>query len=213
MSIRITDCTLRLSCVGLVGIACLTPTLATLAQNQGAPQLPSTTLSGTVQRQQHRTQGVIFETPSGFSEVKSLGGNTVGVTYPAAGGARRVAVRLLELDPDVLGMTSLGPREFSEYVRYRFFGITTRPQSYQTRQFLGQPVMGEVLMQPQSGSMSYLELYLVPLSQTRQLAIAFEADTELPVQLLERTIKTMESSLREDPKAKRKKKRNSFSQF
>jgi hypothetical protein len=73
--------------------------------------------------------------------------------------------------------------------------------------------MGEVLMQPQSGSMSYLELYLVPLSQTRQLAIAFEADTELPVQLLERTIKTMESSLREDPKAKRKKKRNSFSQF
>jgi hypothetical protein len=205
-----------LSCVGLIGIASIATPVTTYAQNSsqnsGAEQ--HSAVPDPTKRQEYHTQSVIFEAPPGFSDIQSLGGETKGVTFPAAAGSRRVAVRLLELQPDVLGMTSLGPREFSEYVRYRFFGITGRPQSYQTRRFMGQSVTGEVLVQSQSGSTTYLELYLVPLTQQRQLAIAFETDTEMPVGILEQTIQTVSSSLREDPKVKRKKKkRDSFGQF
>jgi hypothetical protein len=70
---------------------------------------------------------------------------------------------------------------------------------------LGQSVTGDVLMQSNSnGGMSYIEFYLVPLSAQRQLAIAFETDTELPVSVLEQTIQTVTESLRELPGKKRR---------
>jgi hypothetical protein len=62
-------------------------------------------------------------------------------------------------------------------------------------------------MQPKNGGMSYLEFYLVPLTQERQLAIAFEADAELPVAILEQTIQTVCATLREDPTVLKKKPR------
>jgi hypothetical protein len=205
MTLRLTFGVLGLSCVCLWGASISSEDLTiVVAQTSASESLPTAVL----QRQQYQTQGVLFETPPGFSALQPLGGQTVGVTFPAAAaGARQVTVRLMEIQPDQLGLSSLSPREFSEYVRYRFFGLTSTPQSSQTRRFLGQAVTGEVLMQPQRGSVSYLELYLIPLSRQRQLAIAFEADAELPVAILEQTIQTVAESLREDPKAKRRRKR------
>jgi hypothetical protein len=156
------------------------------------------------QRNQYQTQGVIFETPPGFSDLKPLGGKTVGIVLPSASPARPVSVRLAELTPGNLGMTSLEPREFAEYARYSFFGITSTPKQHKTRRFLGQDVTGDVLMQSNNGSTTYLEFYVVPLTLNRQLAIAFEADAELPVSLLEKTIQTVTESMREiPPKQKR----------
>jgi hypothetical protein len=155
------------------------------------------------QRTQYQTQGVIFEAPPGFSDLKPLGGKTVGIVLPS-GQARPVSVRLAELKPDNLGMTSLEPREFAEYARYSFFGITATPNQHKTRRFLGQDVTGDVLMQSNNGSTTYLEFYMVPLTLNRQLAIAFETDAELPIYLLEKTIQTVTKSMREiPPKQKR----------
>ncbi|HEY9824284.1 MAG TPA: hypothetical protein V6D19_02480, partial [Stenomitos sp.] len=36
-----------------------------------------------LQRQTYRNQGVIFETPPGFSDLQSLGGDTFGVVFPS----------------------------------------------------------------------------------------------------------------------------------
>ncbi len=151
------------------------------------------------QRNQYQTQGVIFEAPPGFSDLKPLGGKTVGIVLPSASPARPVSVRLAELKPDNLGMTSLEPREFAEYARYSFFGITSTPKQHKTRRFLGQDVTGDVLMQSNNGSTTYLEFYVVPLTLNRQLAIAFETDAELPIYLLEKTIQTVTKSMREIP--------------
>ncbi|WP_404784623.1 hypothetical protein [Altericista sp. CCNU0014] len=162
----------------------------------------------TPQRQLYQTQGVMFETPPGFSPLQPLGGKTVGVLYPAAAArSRHVSIRLLEIQPSALGIASLGARELSEYVRFSFWGITANPQYHQTRRFMGQSVTGDVLIRPNNAGMSYLEFYLVPLSADRQLAIAFEADTELPVALLEQAIQTVSASLREDPTLKKKRQR------
>jgi hypothetical protein len=171
------------------------------------PSDPSPILTN--QRQQYQTQGVMFETPPGFSPLQPLGGKTVGVVFPAAATAqtRHVSVRLLEIQPSALGISTLGSRELSEYVRFSFWGLTTTPQSRQTRRLMGQEVTGDVLMQPKNGGMSYLEFYLVPLTQERQLAIAFEADTELPVAILEQTVQTVCATLREDPTLLKKKPR------
>ncbi len=174
-----------------------------IAQGDTNPSGPLP-VAGT-QRQQYKAQSVIFETPLGFSPLQPLGGNTVGVIFPAAAAqSRHVSIRLLEIQPSELGIAALGPRELSEYVRFNFWGITANPQSHQTRQFMGQPITGDVLMQPNNAGMLYLEFYLVPLSAERQLAIAFEADTELPVAILEQTIQTVSASLREDPTFKKK---------
>jgi hypothetical protein len=177
---------------------------ATLVAQGETKALEPSLVPGT-QRQQYQVQGVIFETPLGFSALQPLGGKTVGVIFPAtAMQTRHVAIRLLELQPSALGISGLGPQELSEYVRFGFWGLTTAPQSHRTRRFMGQDVVGDVLMQPKNGGMSYLEFYLVPLTLERQLAIAFETDTELPVALLEQTIQTVSSSLREDPTLKKK---------
>lgn len=175
-----------------------------ISQNGVNLSAPSPDLAS--QRQQYQTQGVIFETPPGFSPLQPLGGKTIGVIFPeAAAQTRHVSVRLLEIQPSALGISALGPRELSEYVRFSFWGLTNSPQSQKTRRLMGQSVTGDVLMQPKNGGMSYMEFYLVPLTQERQLAIAFETDTELPVGILEQTIQTVSATLREDPRLLQKK--------
>jgi hypothetical protein len=156
--------------------------------------------------QQYQTAGVTFTAPPGFSPLQPLGGETIGIIYPAAAAqSRHVSVRLADLDPAKQGIASLTPSDLSQYARFNFFGITNQPQQKQTRRFLGQAVAGDVLMQSNSnGGMSYIEFYIVPLSAQRQLAIAFETDTELPVSILEQTIQTVTESLREVPSKKKR---------
>jgi hypothetical protein len=156
--------------------------------------------------QQHQAAGVSFTAPVGFSALQPLGGETVGVLFPAAAAqARHVSVRLADLSPGQMGVAALPPADLAEYARFNFFGITSPPQHSQTRSFLGQVVTGTVLVQPnQNGGTSYIEFYLVPLSNQRQLAIAFETDTELPIMLFEQTVQTVTESMRELPSKKKR---------
>ncbi len=204
----------------LVGLACmvLQPAIARPSSKQGVPLRPPIVPTVPAQPpqapsgpqpsgpQQYQAAGVSFTAPAGFSALQPLGGETVGIIYPAAAAqSRHVSVRLADLSPTQQGIASLSPADLSEYARFNFFGITNRPQQKQTRRFLGQSVTGDVLMQSNSnGGMSYIEFYLVPLSAQRQLAIAFETDTELPVSVLEQTIQTITESLRELPGKKKR---------
>lgn len=161
-----------------------------------------------LQRPTYRTQGIIFETLPGFSDLQSLGGDTVGVVFPlGASPAHRVTVRMIVLDPNDLGVVRLGDRELAQYVRYRYFGLTDTATSPKVRRFMAQDVTGETLVQRQNGGLVYLEFYVVPLPQDRQLAIAFAADSELPVALLEQTIQSVATSLRPDPTFKYKRRK------
>jgi hypothetical protein len=203
---------------GLVGLACtmLQPAIARPPSRNGIPLRPPVVPTAvpanipaqaqpSASPQQYQTAGVVFTAPAGFSPLQPLGGETVGIIYPAAAAqSRHVSVRLADLDPAKQGMASLAPSDLSQYTRFNFFGITNQPQQKQTRRFFGQPVAGDVLMQSNpNGGTSYIEFYLVPLSAQRQLAIAFETDTELPISVLEQTIQTVTGSLRELP-SKRK---------
>jgi hypothetical protein len=199
----------------LVGLSCimLQPAIARPSSSQGMPLRPPIVPTVPAQPpqapsgpQQYQAAGVSFTAPAGFSALQPLGGETVGIIYPAAAAqSRHVSVRLADLSPTQRGIASLSPADLSEYARFNFFGITNRPQQKQTRRFLGQSVTGDVLMQSNAnGGMSYIEFYLVPLSAQRQLAIAFETDTELPVSVLEQTIQTVTESLRELPGKKRR---------
>lgn len=156
--------------------------------------------------QQYQAAGVTFTAPAGFSPLQPLGGETVGIIFPAAAAqTRHVSVRLADLSPTARGIASLSPRDLAEYARFNFFGISNPPQQTQTRRFLGQSVTGDILMQSnRNGGTSYIEFYIVPLSEQRQVAIAFEVDTELPLSLLENTIKTVTESLRELPSKKKR---------
>ena len=156
--------------------------------------------------QQVQAAGVQFTAPAGFSAIQPLGGETLGIVYPATAlQTQQVSVRLAEINADVIGMSMLSPADLAEYARFNFFGITSPPQQTQTRQFLGQPVTGAVMMQAsRSGGTRYVEFYLVPLSNQRQLAIAFEADTELPIALFEQTVETVTTSLQELPGKKKR---------
>ncbi|MCG9892500.1 MAG: hypothetical protein MH252_15690 [Thermosynechococcaceae cyanobacterium MS004] len=168
------------------------------------PKTPQPQASTTVQ--QYQAAGVTFSAPAGFSPLQPLGGETVGIIFPAAAAqTRHVSVRLADLSPTARGIASLSPRDLAEYARFNFFGISNPPQQTQTRRFLGQSVTGDILMQSnRNGGTSYIEFYIVPLSEQRQVAIAFEVDTELPLSLLENTIKTVTESLRELPSKKKR---------
>ncbi|NJM77145.1 MAG: hypothetical protein HC852_16865 [Acaryochloridaceae cyanobacterium RU_4_10] len=119
--------------------------------SDAAPAMAESVPVQVSQQTQYQTQGVIFEAPPGFSDLKPLGGRTVGIVLPS-GQARPVSVRLAELKPDSIGMATLEPREFAEYARYSFFGITSTPKQHKTRRFLGQEVTGDVLVQSNNGS-------------------------------------------------------------
>lgn len=178
-----------------------------------APQPPSTPTTAvpvetapSTGPQQHEFAGVTFIAPPGFSALQPLGGETVGILYPAAAAqTRHVSVRFADLTAVRQGISTLPLPDLAEYARFTFFGITNAPQQKQTRRFLGQPVTGDVLVQPnQTGGTSYIEFYLVPLSKQRQIAIAFETDTELPLSLFEQTVQSISDSLIEVTKKKKR---------
>ncbi len=192
--------------VGLAGWAIVAvPTVLCAAPADPSP-VSGLAVDSIREPQPVQAAGVRFTAPAGFSAIQPLGGETSGIVYSAAGAqSPQVSVRLAEIDPDAIGMSTLPPADLAEYARFNFFGITSPPQQTQTRRFLGQPVTGSVMMQPsRSGGTRYVEFYLVPLSNQRQLAIAFETDTELPIALFEQTVETVATSLQELPKKKRR---------
>ncbi len=146
-------------------------------------------------RQIHQARGIVFETPTGFSEVQALKNDTVGVVS----NDKRITVRLMPLAPDQLSFLNMEDAELMNYLKYFFLGINVPSTNYPQRRFFDQPVTGELQIQRNQRGFTTTEIYLVPLAAGHKVAIAFEADDQLPISQVEEAIGTVAQSLREDP--------------
>ncbi|MEO0373517.1 MAG: hypothetical protein AAF329_02595 [Cyanobacteria bacterium P01_A01_bin.17] len=161
----------------------------------GQEQTEATAFAHSDNRQVHQARGIIFETPTGFSEVQALKNETVGVVSDD----RRITVRVLPLTPDTLSFLNMEDAELMNYVKYVFLGINSPSTNYPQRRFFERPVTGELQIQRNQSGFITTEIYLVPLAAGHKVAIAFEADDQLPISEVEETINTVAQSLREDP--------------
>lgn len=196
-------------CLPHAAIAPLVVAAATLITPnfaQAKEAVPSFTQVG--EAQVYTAGGFIFETPLGFSDLKPIGEEGIGVLYPAtaAKGSQQLLITLVELSADQLELLRMDDAQLLSYIRYLHFGINAPTRQYQQRRFQDQTLTGEVQI---TRNNHIMELYLVPLSDGSKLVVAFESDPELPLMLVENTIQSVSRSLREDPKTfkKRHKKR------
>ena len=81
----------RMLPAAIASLMVLTPVLMPLPSLAQATPTPETQARRQAKRQTHFANGLIFETPVGFSEVKSLGKDTVGVV--AQKGSRKLKIR------------------------------------------------------------------------------------------------------------------------
>jgi hypothetical protein len=180
------------------------------APTQAAPEQPTEQLGAepsaavTGNRKQHLVAGLSFETPTDFSEVQTLKNDTVGVVSDD----QRITIRILPLDPKTLSFLNMEDPELINYVKYFFLGINSPSSHYPQRRFLSRSVTGELQVKRNTRGLALTEIYVVPLSAGHKVAIALEADDQLPIMRVEETFNAVTQSLREDPKtlAKRLKK-------
>ena len=157
------------------------------------------------------TLGVAFNSPEGFSEVRELARRTTGIVYPKSDTQRpQMTVRFAELESNPNGWVKFNPSEQMMYAKYLFLGNNSPSGEYSQRTFFGKPLTGEAQTIRTRDGYRYIELFIVPLEKSqRQIAIAFESDTRLPLVTVETAIDTVAESLQElDKSSKKKKKRN-----
>lgn len=162
------------------------------------------------QEQTHEALGLSFKSPEGFSPVQALNRKTTGIVYPNSRKvAPRMIVRLAELESNADNWVKFSPQEQMIYAKYLFLGSNSPTHEQKEREFFGVPVRGEVQTIRTRDGYRYLEIYILTLEKTpRQIAIAFESDTRLPLVEVETTMEQVAQSLEElDPKAKKKKKK------
>jgi hypothetical protein len=175
----------------------LTPTLippSSLAQEPSTAQ-PST--RRIPKRQTHVASGVVFETPLGFSEVKSLGNDTVGVV--AQKDSRALKIRMAILNPEWPELLNMADEELLSYAKTTYLGINAPAREYHQRRFLGQTLTGEVQYKRTNRGYTVVEIYLLPLSNGAKVVLALEADTDLPLPQVEYAFRTVSQTMREDP--------------
>jgi hypothetical protein len=149
-------------------------------------------------------QGVTFETPVNFSEPKPIKGGGVGVLYPAnaALGNEDLRVTLLTV-PATKVLDGMTDQEMSAWSRYVYLDNASPPGGAVERTFLGRVVQGEAYIKQSGQRRVFQEVYVVPLSTGERLAVVFEADSRLPLQVIESLINPVTGSMRElAPKSK-----------
>ena len=197
----------RMLPAAIASLMVLTPVLMPLPSLAQATPTPETQARRQAKRQTHFANGLIFETPVGFSEVKSLGKDTVGVV--AQKGSRKLKIRMATLTADWLELLNMEDEELLSYAKTTYLGINSPAREYHQRQFLGQTLTGELQYQRTNRGYNIVEIYLVPLSDGSKVMLALEADTYLPLPHVEYAFRTVSRSMREDPEflKKLKKKR------
>lgn len=199
----------RMLPTAIAALVALTPTVVPLASSaKEAPQTAAKTQRQT-KRKTHFANGLIFETPMGFSDVKSLGNDTVGVV--AQKGSRKLKIRMATLAADWLELLNMEDEELLGYVKTTYLRINAPGREYHQRRFLGQTLTGELQYQRTNRGYNIVEIYLVPLSDGSKVMLALEADTYLPLPQVEHAFRTVSRTMREDPeflkKLKKKKRR------
>ncbi|NCJ08237.1 hypothetical protein GS597_17330 [Synechococcales cyanobacterium C] len=168
--------------------------------------LVSATVPGVRAEPNSQTQHIDFEFPTGFSEPRPLGSEALGLFYPAQAppGSEQMRITLVELDTERIEWLNMSNQELMSYLKHLFLGVNSPARSYQQRTILGQPLAGEVHLRQKPQGVSYLELYVVPLSTGHHILLAFESDTQMPLQKTEEAIQTITQSLQERPPQPRK---------
>lgn len=198
----------RMLPTAIAALVALTPTLVPLASLAEDTPATETQTKRQTKRQTHFANGLIFETPIGFSEVKSLGNDTVGVE--AQKGSRKLKIRMATLAADWLELLNMEDEELLGYVKTTYLGINAPAREYHQRRFLGQTLIGELQYKRTNRGYNIVEIYLVPLSDGSKVMLALEADTYLPLPHVEYAFRTVSRTMREDPeflKQLKKKKR------
>lgn len=155
------------------------------------------------------TLGVAFISPEGFSEVRELERRTTGIVYPENSTQRPLmTVRFAEMNSNPDGWVKFNPSEQMMYAKYLFLGNNSPAGEYSQRTFFGKALAGEAQTIRTREGYRYIELFIVPLEKSqRQIAIAFESDTRLPLATVETAIDTVTESLEEVEGKKKKRKR------
>lgn len=187
----------RMLPTAIAGLMALTPTLIPLTSLAEETPITETQARRQPQRQTHAANGLIFETPVGFSQVKSLGNDTVGVV--AQKGSRKLRIRMATLGAEWLELLNMEDEELLGYVKTTYLGINTPAREYHQRRFLGQTLTGELQYKRTSRGYNIVEIYLVPLSDGSKVMLALEADTYLPLPHVEYAFRTVSRTMREDP--------------
>lgn len=199
----------RMLPTAIAGLIALTPTLLPPASLAEEAPTADTQVKSQPNRLTHFANGLIFETPKGFSEVKSLGNDTVGVV--AQKGNRKLKIRMASLAADWLELLNMEDEELLGYLKTTYLGINAPAREYHQRRFLGQMLAGELQYKRTNRGYNIVEIYLVPLSDGSKVMLALEADTYLPIPQVENAFRTVSRTMREDPeflkKLKKKKKR------
>jgi|GEM_PF-3511005 len=199
----------RMLSTAIASLIALTPTLAPLSSLAQETPASATPVRRQPQRQTHAASGLIFETPAGFSEVKSMGNDTVGVV--AQKGSRKLKIRMVTLDAEWLELLNMEDEELLGYVKTTYLRMNAPAREYHQRRFLGQTLTGELQYQRTNRGYNVVEIYLVPLSDGSKVMLALEADTYLPLPQVEYAFRTVSRTMRENPeflkKLKKKQKR------
>lgn len=199
----------RMIPTAIAALMALTPTLVPLTSLAQETPVEKSSSRRQTQRKTHFASGLIFETPAGFSEVKSLGNDTVGVV--AQKGSRKLKIRMATLDAEWLELLNMEDEELLGYVKTTYLAINAPAREYHQRRFLGQTLVGELQYKRTNRGHNIMEIYLVPLSDGSKVMLALEADTYLPIPQVEHAFRTVSKTMREDPeflkKIKKKKKR------
>ncbi|MGB7414447.1 MAG: hypothetical protein WA902_09590, partial [Thermosynechococcaceae cyanobacterium] len=98
--------------------------------------------------------------------------------------------------------------ELMNYVKYFFLGINSPSSNYPQRSFFNRSVTGELQIKRNNRGFALTEVYLVPLSAGHKVAIALEADDQLPIVEVEEAFNTVAQTLREDPEVLEKRLKN-----
>ena len=172
------------------------------AQTDGATETDVLTSLNLEEQKSHEALGLAFNAPEGFSDVVSLGKQSSGIVFPDSPKlASRMIVRFAELRSNPDGWVQFSDTEQMTYAKYLFLG-NNKPSTEQVqREFLGVPVTGEVQTVRTHNGYRYFEIYILNLEKSsRQVAIAFESDTRLPLVQAETTMNLVAQSLEElDP--------------
>ncbi|MGF1602062.1 MAG: hypothetical protein ACFCU8_08570 [Thermosynechococcaceae cyanobacterium] len=164
-------------------------------EQQSTPEDSAAAAAATSNNKHHQAAGLLFETPMNFSEVQTLKNDTVGVVSED----QRITIRLFPLAPETLSFLNMEDSELINYVKYFFLGINSPSSNAPQRRFFNRSVTGELQIKRNNRGFALTEVYLVPLSAGYKVAIALEADDQLPIMEVEEAFNTLAQSLREDP--------------
>jgi hypothetical protein len=146
----------------------------------------------------HQWGKIGFQTPLAFSNPQKLGLDAVVLVHPPESGLGKgqMEIILVAVPKDLKESLGNKDEETRKYIKGTFLGSTLPATRSAERSFLGKKVVGEgqAVSIPKS---SELELYLVPLANGDEVAVAFKWDAAFPKDKAEGVMNKVAQSFKE----------------